>query len=74
MIFMVFVAMRYKLAEFYNAWRGGDVGSGYLFFVGSGLAFLTVWLIIEAIVAFRRAYAARREGLVDASVESGGVT
>jgi carbon starvation protein len=74
MLFMVFVAMRYQLTEFYTAWQAGDPGSGYLFFVGSGLAFLTVWLIIEAIIAFRRAYFARLEGTMGTSVESRGVS
>lgn len=55
MIVSVGWAMVYKLDEFYHGWRDkNDTGSMFLFIVGASLLALSVWLIVEAALAFRR--------------------
>jgi len=55
MIASVGWAMVYKLDEFYRGWRDqNDTGSMFLFIVGTALLVLSVWLMVEAVLAFRR--------------------
>jgi carbon starvation protein len=63
MIASVAWAMVYKLDEFYAGWRErGDRGSMFLFLVGAALLALSVWLLVEAVLAFRRYQTIRAEG------------
>lgn len=60
MIASVGWAMVYKLEEFYAGWRDkDDRGSMFLFIVGATLLVLSLWLLVEAALAFRR-YQQRR--------------
>ncbi len=54
-------AMTIKLRQFYVAWQTtGDVGNASLFVVGSIVLAMTLWMIVEAVLAFRKSIALRR--------------
>lgn len=62
-------AMVYKLNEFYHQGFGkGDLGGKFLFFVGASLLALSVWLMVEGVLAFRRYHIGRvsRAGVIPA--------
>ncbi|MBN1514529.1 MAG: carbon starvation protein A [Phycisphaerae bacterium] len=55
MLVMVSWAMVFKLRDYYGRWHAsGDAGYRALFLVGSVIAVLTVWLMIEAVIVFAR--------------------
>ncbi len=58
-------AMTYKLGQFYAGWREhGDSGNASLFAVGLVILLMTVWMVLEAGLAFGRSAAMRRVAMV----------
>ena len=48
-------AIAIKLGDFYRGWRAdGDAGNLSLLIVGSALAVMAVWMVIEALLAFNK--------------------
>jgi len=63
MLVSVSWAMALKLREFYAGWRSsGDIGNLSLLVVGSVLAVMTVWMIVEAVRVFVRGRASLPAG------------